>query len=110
MAYRRNIVAAILFFVAVGTIVGCGDDDNNPAALPAGGDTSVLTGNTLLGVSFTDANTGTAVGYYGTILHTTDGGVTWVPQSSGTVEILSGASFTDANAGAAVTGGMYLVK
>ena len=35
-------------------------------------------GNTLWGVSFTDANTGTAVGGSGTILRTTNGGVAWV--------------------------------
>ena len=35
------------------------------------------------GVSFTDANTGTVVGRSGTILRTTDGGVTWVTQTSG---------------------------
>jgi pectate lyase len=34
--------------------------------------------NHLLDVSFTDANTGTAVGYGGTILRTTSGGATWV--------------------------------
>jgi len=32
----------------------------------------------LVGVSFTDAETGTAVGYYGIILRTTTGEVTWV--------------------------------
>jgi len=36
----------------------------------------------LNGVSFTDANNGTAVGLYGTVLRTTDGGVNWVPQTS----------------------------
>ena len=40
-----------------------------------------VTFNYLYGVSFTDANTGTAVGYEnpdGTILRTTDGGNTWL--------------------------------
>ena len=40
-------------------------------------------GNGLRSVSFTDANTGTAVGYLGTILRTTDGGETWHQQQSG---------------------------
>jgi photosystem II stability/assembly factor-like uncharacterized protein len=31
----------------------------------------------LFGVSFTDAKNGTAVGTGGTILRTTDGGITW---------------------------------
>jgi photosystem II stability/assembly factor-like uncharacterized protein len=42
-----------------------------------------------------DANTAAVVGSGGTILHTTDGGVTWSVQSSGTTANLSGACFTD---------------
>ena len=60
------------------------------------------TTSTLLGVSFTDTNNGTAVGEFGTILRTTDGGNNWAPQVSGTVEDLWGVSFTDANNGTAV--------
>ena len=41
------------------------------------------TTNFLLGVCFTDANTGTAVGGFGTIFRTTTGGTTWV-QEKGT--------------------------
>ena len=48
----------------------------------------------LLGVSFTDANTGTAVGWNGTILRTIDGGDNWVSQSSGTLRWLIRVSFT----------------
>jgi photosystem II stability/assembly factor-like uncharacterized protein len=61
----------------------------------------------LLGVSFTDANTGTAVGRNGTILRTTDGGATWVAQESGAQygEDLFDVWFTDANIGTAV--GLY---
>ncbi|MBC8490683.1 MAG: T9SS type A sorting domain-containing protein, partial [Bacteroidetes bacterium] len=40
------------------------------------------TGNELYGVSFTDANNGTAVGSFGTILRTTNGGVPFVNQIS----------------------------
>jgi hypothetical protein len=47
-------------------------------------------------------NTGTAVGYNGTILRTTDGGANWNPQTSGTDHILCSVSFTDANTGTAV--------
>src|SRR5438045_1087012 len=43
-------------------------------------------GNHLIGVSFTDANNGTAVSWYGLILRTTDGGASWVTQNSGTGE------------------------
>jgi hypothetical protein len=56
----------------------------------------------LSGVSFTDANNGTAVGFFGTILRTTNGGTTWTLQSNGTTEWLFGVSFTDANNGTAV--------
>ena len=60
------------------------------------------TGNDLYAVSFVNANTGTVVGWGGTIARTTDGGVTWVVQSSGTTVDLFGVSFTDANTGTVV--------
>jgi len=53
-------------------------------------------------VSFTDANTGTLVGWDGSILRTVDGGETWVMQESGTTRVLHGVCFTDANTGTAV--------
>ena len=55
----------------------------------------------LLRVSFTDANNGTTVDQFGTILRTTDGGEHWVPQENGTTELLAGVSFTDTNHGMA---------
>ncbi len=67
------------------------------------------TTNMLRGVSFTDAMTGTAVGFRGTILRTTDGGRSWGSQTSGTTTFLLGVSFTDATTGTAVgTGGTIL--
>jgi len=59
-------------------------------------------GNTLQGVSFSDDNNGIAVGNYGTIIRTEDGGNSWVIQVSGTLEILRDVSFTDANNGTVV--------
>ena len=59
-------------------------------------------GNGLRSVVFTDENTGIAVGYYGTILRTADGGVSWDIQSSGTTVLLWAVSFGDANTGVAV--------
>ena len=59
-------------------------------------------GNTLYSVSFTSASTGTATGDNGTIVRTTDGGNSWVIQSSGTTNTLYGVSFTDINYGTAV--------
>ena len=60
------------------------------------------TGSSLVRVSFIDANRGTAVGEAGTILSTTNGGLNWISQSSGTTQWLYGVFFTDANTGTAV--------
>ncbi|UCH85246.1 MAG: T9SS type A sorting domain-containing protein [Candidatus Latescibacterota bacterium] len=60
------------------------------------------TANELMGVSFTDALTGTAVGNLGTILRTTDGGASWSLQTSGTSARLFDVYFSDANTGTAV--------
>jgi photosystem II stability/assembly factor-like uncharacterized protein len=57
---------------------------------------------TLLGVSFTDASNGTAVGQLGAILRTTDGGQSWIREESGTNQDLYGVSFPQANTGTAV--------
>ncbi len=59
----------------------------------------------FFGVSFTDVNTGTAVGYHtagGVILRTTNGGATWIPQFNQPGVTLYGVSFADANNGTAV--------
>ena len=58
----------------------------------------------LLGVFFTDANNGIVVGRYGTILRTTDGGVTWTPEFSDTHSDLFGVFFSDADTGTVVGG------
>src|ERR1044071_2099062 len=54
-------------------------------------------GNNLRGASFVDANTGTVVGDYGTIVRTTDGGNSWMIQSSGTTQNLWAVSLADVN-------------
>jgi photosystem II stability/assembly factor-like uncharacterized protein len=56
----------------------------------------------LLGISFTDARTGTIVGSDGAILHTTDGGASWASQWPAYFYTLFGVSFTDANTGTVV--------
>ena len=53
-------------------------------------------------VSFTDANTGTAVGVFGQIRRTTDGGNTWTLLAGGANKYLTGVSFTDSNNGTIV--------
>jgi len=50
----------------------------------------------LAGVSFTDADHGIAVGVLGTIVRTTDGGNTWVNETSGTGYDLSRVSLSTA--------------
>jgi photosystem II stability/assembly factor-like uncharacterized protein len=56
-------------------------------------------GNHLYGVDFIDTNTGWAVGHFGTIIHTIDGGQTWLVQQSGTTARLRCVFFTDSKIG-----------
>jgi len=51
------------------------------------------------GTMFVDANQGWGAGFDGQILHTVDGGASWVPQSIGTSENLHGIQFVDAERG-----------
>ncbi len=67
-------------------------------------------GDHLHSVYFTDANTGYATSYNGTILKTTDGGITWTAQSSGTYDYLISVFFTDTNTGYAVGDGGTILK
>lgn len=59
-------------------------------------------GNALRDVDFADSLNGTAIGDAGTILHTSDGGQTWIPQQSGTTEDLYSISVSDASTAHAV--------
>ena len=63
----------------------------------------------LLGVSFVDADTRTAVGV-GTILRTTNGGATWTPQASPTRNVLQGVSFVGASIGTVVGKGGAILR
>jgi photosystem II stability/assembly factor-like uncharacterized protein len=53
----------------------------------------------LASIFFTDANTGYAVGEFGLILQTTDGGANWIPQTSGTQSSLYSITFPDTKTG-----------
>lgn len=64
--------------------------------------TPAPTGNDLYSVYFPDANTGYVVGTWGTILKTTNGGLNWTTQESGTTNGLESVYFTDTNTGYAV--------
>ena len=60
------------------------------------------TSRRLSGISFINVNTGTIVGDTGTVIHTTNGGISWSMQNSGTNQWLFDASYLDINNGFAV--------
>ncbi len=61
--------------------------------------TEMLQTAVLKGIWFTDSNNGYAVGYNGTILKTTDAGLSWKTLQSGTTNSLFSVSFTNVNTG-----------
>jgi hypothetical protein len=63
-----------------------------------------------LGVSFTDSNIGTIVGFNGTILRTTDGGQNWNQQFSKISINLNAVCFVDSNIGYITGGGGTILK
>jgi len=73
-------------------------------SLPAGAEVwewqnPLPAGNNLEGAAFTDSLTGWMVGGYGTVFHTTDGGVTWNTWSVPTLAHLQAVSFADVRNG-----------
>jgi len=58
-------------------------------------------GNWLQSVYFVDESNGWAVGNAGTILKTTDGGISWITNNSFTMDLLNSVYFTDLNNGIA---------
>ena len=56
-------------------------------------------GNNLASVFFLDENTGYAVGDYGIIIKTSDGGTTWVQQNSCSDAMLTSVCFPDSFTG-----------
>ena len=67
------------------------------------------TGNQLLSVHFIDSINGCAVGELGTILRTTDLGVTWSEQRSGTIAPLNAVHFTSSLEGWAVGDSGFII-
>ena len=59
-------------------------------------------GNYLCAVAYIDSNICMAVGYAGTIIRTTDGGVTWQRQHSGTIATFYSVAFANASTGIVV--------
>jgi len=68
------------------------------------------TENNLTSVYFSDVNTGYAVGDSGTILKTTNGGISWLSIPIGTSNRLSKVSFTNANTGYIVGEGETILR
>ncbi len=107
---RTRLVTSLALALSVGATAPAGAQAPEAAfttveVLP------VPTATTLYGVSFPDPQHGYAVGAFGVIVATTDGGKTWVEQKSGVdprtadvegVNAVTGVSFTDSLHGWAV--------
>jgi photosystem II stability/assembly factor-like uncharacterized protein len=70
----------------------------------------VPTGASYAGVCFVDPMRGWAVGDFGTVLHTVDGGITWYRQAAATSAPLTGVAFADAAHGWAVGSGGTVLR
>jgi photosystem II stability/assembly factor-like uncharacterized protein len=68
------------------------------------------TGNDYRSVVFVDTNTGYAVGDFGTIIKTTDGGTHWTLSASGTAQHLNSVYFTDFSTGYVAGDGGVILK
>lgn len=68
------------------------------------------TGNTLSSVDFEDNSTGWAIGWYHTIIKTTNGGTNWAQQTSGTTNYLESVEFTDNSNGWVVGSGGIILR
>jgi photosystem II stability/assembly factor-like uncharacterized protein len=106
----------IIFLAAVGLVVmffaGC-SSDNSSSTGPTSPESVAWSqvwenprpqGNDLEDVAFVDGSNGWAVGNFHTILHTSDGGSSWLPQNSpsGFTGHLYAVTFADMNNGWAV--------
>ena len=99
----------IIFIVLVShLLIGCSDDSplSPGSAEPTNGrwtlQSPLPTDETLNAVFFADENNGWAVGYFGTIIHTDDGGLSWSLQKSPIVADLYDVTFSDPRNGWAV--------
>ena len=68
------------------------------------------TGNDLFSVHFIDSQIGWAVGWYGTIIKTTNGGENWFAQNSSTGTYFNSVNFTDNQTGWIVAYGGTILK
>src|SRR5688572_2256387 len=96
-----RVFASLLIVVAIPSCGPSKSDDPATGGAPAtpattsaeetAGWTPQVSGttSTLRAVSFADASNGWAVGDFGTVVHTSDGGASWTPQASGTTHFLN---------------------
>jgi photosystem II stability/assembly factor-like uncharacterized protein len=102
MKIRAAIVVVLVVLGAAAVVAPAG------ALQPAGAgwfwQSPVPQGRTLNDVAFGDAQNAWAVGGGGTIMHSSDAGVTWQAQSTPTTEPLGSVDFVDATRGWAVGG------
>ena len=113
---KASTLVVIGFLAGTWAVIGCGNGESNGSG-GAGGtapgwfwQNPLPTGNSLYDVWMTDANTGTAVGAFGIIVRTTDGGTTWTAQDSGNFKKKKIVWFTDATTGTAVGDGGTIVR
>ena len=79
--------------------------------------TGITNAKPLVDIAFVNPNSGIAVGAHGTLVTTSDGGVTWVDHSiaamsniSGTQDFIAGVKFTSANSAYLVSGQGVIAK
>ncbi|MBU0509724.1 hypothetical protein KKH27_12930 [bacterium] len=112
MGTPRFLALAIVWIALF--VLGCVDDNGVGITTPvqppeySGGSWQWInplpTGNHLYNAFFLDDNTGWIIGKAGTILHTTDGGQSWIPQSTARSVDLRAIFFHDNLNGWAVGG------
>jgi photosystem II stability/assembly factor-like uncharacterized protein len=93
-SFSHTFSPRVIIWLTVGAVV-CAIVTTVQAA-PRGG---VRITDNLFGTHFVDADNGWAVGAFGTIFRTRDGGNTWRPQVSHTTEPLFSVDFADAEQG-----------
>jgi photosystem II stability/assembly factor-like uncharacterized protein len=98
LANEKRPVFAAMAVDATGIPFGVFGVQTNPEWISQTSGTSAV----LLGVAFTNANIGYAVGTSGVIRVTTNGGATWSAQASGTSRFLRDVYFSDATHGTIV--------
>ena len=104
MKLEKNRIHLLIMLFAVSSLLVHVPSDAFAADTWTAATTTNVGVNTMRGVSMSDANNGVAVGYSGTIVYTTNGGVDWTAATTtnvGTTNMM-GVSMSDASNGVAV--------